>query len=177
MVLLGLAEDVHYCIRGLEKPGRCCEEDGCSAALVSDCPDSQEKTRRTQPHYSRTPVSHCGTFLQVDNAVHNFVAHDTGLIGNTGPAGSSDFCQMVQILNAVSLDSEDHCEGAVLVPLVAAAQAPTFHPCVAPCLRTACCRHRMSNLDLANPHHTRKIHRMTHRHFDNAADGLVEGCY
>lgn len=176
MVLLGLAEDIHYCIRGLEKPGRCCE-DGCSAALVSDCPEFQEKTHRTQPHRYHIPVSHCGTFLQVDNAGHSFVAHDTGLIGHTGPAGSSDLYQMVQILNAVSLDSEDHCEGAVLVPLVAAARAPTFRPCFDRCLRTACCRHCMSSLDLANPHYIRKIHPMTHRYFDNAAEAHVEGCH
>lgn len=172
-MVLGLAESIHYCIRGLQKPGHCGGEDGCSAALVSHYPGFQEKIHHTHPYHYDIPVSHCGTFVQVGSAVHNFVAHDTGLIGNTGPAGSSDLYQMVQIPSAVRLDSGDRSEGVVLVPPVAPALAPTFHPCVAPCLRTAYCCHRRSSLDLANPHHIRKIRPMAHRCFDNAAEAHV----
>ena len=169
MVLLGLAENIHYCIRGLEKPGRCIEEDRCSAAAVSHYPGFQAKIHRIHHRHYDIPVTHCGTFVPVGNAVHNFVAHDTGLIGNMGPAGSSDLYQMVQIPSAVRRDSGDRCEGIVLVPPVASARAPTFHPCVAPCLCTAYYRHRRSGLDLANPHHIHKIRPMAHRYFDNAA--------
>lgn len=178
MVLLGLAESIHYCIRDREEPGRCGEEDDCSAALVPRYPGIQVKIRHTHPYQYDVLVSHCGTFDQVDKAAHNFVAHDTGLIGNKGPAGSSDLYQMVQVPSAVRLDFGLHCEGVVLVPPVGSWRAPTFHPCaVAPCLRTAYCRHRRSVLDLAKPHYIRKIHPTPHRCFGNAAEAPIEDCH
>lgn len=178
MDLLDLAEDIQHCIRGLGKPGRRCEEGDGSAALVSNCPQSQEKTRYIHLHRCHVPVSDCSTFLLVDSAGHKLVAHDFDSTGSTGPAGGGDLYQVVQVLIAVGLDSEDHCEGVVLSLLVfpaAVARAATFHPYLGLCLRTAHCRHSRSGLDLANPRCTRRTHQMTHWCCDIAAEAHVEG--
>lgn len=174
--LLGLAENIQQCIRGLGKPGRRDEVD-CGAALVSSCSWPQEKSRHTNGYRCHVPVSHCSTFLLVDNAVHSLVAHCTDSTGGTGRPGGSDLYQAVQVLIAVGLDFEDHCEGVVLPLLVlpvAVAQAATFHPYPGPCLRTARCRHRRSCHDLANPRCTRRIHPKAHGYFDIAAEAHVE---
>lgn len=97
MHLLDLAEDTQHYIRGLGKPGRRCEEDDHSAALVSNCPGSQKKIHRTHILGCHVPVSHCDTFLLVGNAAHNLVAGRTDLTDDTGPAGGTDLYLVVQI--------------------------------------------------------------------------------
>lgn len=177
MDLLGLAEDTQHCIRGLGNPVRRCEEDDCSAALLSNCLGSREKIHRTHARRCCVPVSHCGALLLVDSAVHNLVARDIRSTGSTGPAGDSDLYRVLQLLIAVSLDFEDHCEDVVLPPLVspvAVVRAATFHPCFGPCLRAAHCRHRKSCLDLANPRCICRIHLMAHWYFEIPADDPVE---
>lgn len=177
MGLLGLAEDTQHYIRGLGRPGRLSEDD-CSAALVSDCPGSQEKIHRTRIHHCHVPVSHCGTSLPIDNAAHNLVADDTDSTGNTGPAVGSDLDQVLQIWIAVGLDFEDRCDGIalpLLVSLVTVARAPTFHPCFGPCLRTGYCPHYRDFLDHASSLHIRRIHSMAHWDFDIPAEAHVGG--
>lgn len=97
MHLLDLAEDTPHSIRGLGKPGRRCEEDDYSAALVSNCPGSQEKNHHTHIRGCHVPVSHCGTFRLFGNAARNLVAGDTDLTDNTGPAGGTDLYLAMQI--------------------------------------------------------------------------------
>ena len=129
-------------------------------------------------HRCHVPVSHCSTSLLVDGADHNLVAHDTDSTGSTGPAGGGDLYKVVQVLVAVGLDSEDHCEGVVLSLLVfpaTVARATTFHPFFGLRLRGAHCRHRKSSLDLANPRCTCRTHQMTHWCCDIAAEAHVEG--
>lgn len=113
MDLHDLAEDTQYCIRGLGKPVRRCEDD-CSAALVSNCPRSQEKIHHTHFHRFDVAATRRGTLLLLDNAVHNLGAHDNDSSGNMGPAHGSVLCQVEQMLMVVGLDSEDRCEGVVL---------------------------------------------------------------
>ena len=158
MELLGLAEDIQQCIRGLGIPGRRCKEGDCSAASLSDCLGSQAKIHRIHTHRCHVPVSRCGTILVVGNAVRNLVAQNTDSTGDTDPAVGSDLHQVVQILIAAGLDFEDHCEIVVLPHLVSpvvVVQAATFHPCFGPCLRAAHGRHRKNCLDLANPRYSR----------------------
>ena len=97
MHLLGLAEDTQDYNRGLGKPGRRCEEDDYSAALVTNFPGSQKKIHRVHILGCHVPVSHCDTILLVGNAEHNLVAGGTDLTDDTGPAGGTDLYLVVQI--------------------------------------------------------------------------------
>lgn len=136
--LLGLAGDIQHCIRVLGRRGRCCEENDYNAALVSNYPRSREKTHHTYTHCSRVAVGRWDIHLLVDNAVHNFVAHDNDSTDSTGPAGDS------VLYRVVGLDFEDHCEGVglpLLASHVAAVGVATFHPYFDLCLRSAHCRH------------------------------------
>ena len=172
--LRGLAGDIPRCIRGPGKRGRRCEEGDCNAALVSKFLGSRKRTRHIHTHHFRVPVSHCGTFLLIDNAVYNLVAHDTDSTGNTGPADGSVLYQVV------GLDFEDHCEGVVLpllVSLAAGARAATLAPCFGPCLGTVHFRHHRSGLDLANPHYIRRFHSVAPYSLDIPVEPHVENCH